>query len=392
MDTPQIALTEKLTQILDRLPDRAFAAKLRKVYLAAAQAIGKLSDIDLVKYETGSVETAPDLSLWEEMAPVIRDTVMDVNALLSVIREQFPAGSSGLEGAVSRALDEGAHDGSPDARKMQQVATKFHGAMTQIAQQITELGELMRSPQVVSDRWNLLAELQRFRSRFRDEIGDLVYDSATVFQEIRREDVVPGHAEAIASARLVRATVADLRRVMNARLTSIREADPEDIQWNAQQLEKELDLFGRTPAYSALRAQDKRAVIEFRGKLGELASNSPTKPALVALVEPFAELVSSLDKVNKRQILVDHDREVLAACGVRLEHAEQMLASDPAAAARVVAEAALTAQALYGRDPQLDAFLRKSRKTSLATLTGAELQQSLEQLRMLLANLHMSLL
>ncbi len=390
MDSAPVELTPTLLQIVDGLADRAFAAKLRKVYFAAAQAITKLSDIDLVKYETGTVDTAPDLSLWEEMAPVIRDTVMDVNGLLSAIREQFPSGG-GLEDALSRALeDTGSH--SPEARKIRQITQTMQSTMMHIAQQITELGELMRNPQVVSDRWNLLAELQRFRSRFREEIGDLVYDTASMFREIRREEVVPGHAEAISAALLVRATVADLRRVTSTRVQTIRDADAEDIQWHAQQLEKELDLFGQTPAYGALRAQDKRAVIEFRQGLGDLSRRANiTKAELLALVEPFAALVASLDQVNKRQILIAHDREVLAACGVRLEHAENMLARDPTGAARVLAEAALTAQSLYGRDHDLDLFLRKSRKTSLSSLTGRDLQQSLEQLRMLLANLHMNM-
>ncbi|RKH39234.1 hypothetical protein D7V93_40495, partial [Corallococcus llansteffanensis] len=84
---PPASLTPRLEEILQSLPDRAFAARLRAVYLAAAQAILRLSDLDLVKYETPVVDASPDLSLWEEMAPVIRDTVMDVNALLNVIRE-----------------------------------------------------------------------------------------------------------------------------------------------------------------------------------------------------------------------------------------------------------------------------------------------------------------
>ena len=38
----------------------------------------------------------------------------------------------------------------------------------------------------------------------------------------------------------------------------------EDVQWHAQQLQNELDAFGRTNAYKALRAQDKRHVLEIR--------------------------------------------------------------------------------------------------------------------------------
>ena len=385
MEPVPFELSPALSHLLDRLTDQPFAAKLRKVYLAGALAIGKLSDIDLVKYEVGSGDESPDLSLWEEMAPVIRDTVMAVNGLLFVIREQFVVAKKlslvQPPAAIPNALP-------VDPRKTQQISTMLENGMNQIAQQITDLGELMRNPQVVSDRWSLLAELQRFRTRFREEIGDLVYDSVSVLDDVRREDVEPGYAQALQSALNVRATVADLRRVMEARLKAIREAQPEDVQWNAQQLEKELDLFGRTPAYGALRAQDKRAVIEFRHSLGELAKEgSRSKLALLALMEPFAERVKSLDKVSKRQMLMSHDHEVLAACGVRLEHAEQHLAKDPAGAARGLAEAALTAQSLYGRDAELDAFLRKSRKTSLSSLAGAELKQHLEQLRTLLANL-----
>ena len=55
--------------------------------------------------------------------------------------------------------------------------------------------------------------------------------------------------------------VGDLIRVMGSRMEKIADAEPEDVQWNAQQLEKELDIFGKTPAYRALRAQDKRKVI-----------------------------------------------------------------------------------------------------------------------------------
>ncbi|MGZ3457161.1 MAG: hypothetical protein ACXU86_01525, partial [Archangium sp.] len=96
-DTPSLALTPKLEELLQSLSDRSFAERLRKVYGAAGQAIARLSDLDLLKYETAHVDGSPDLSLWEEMAPVIRDTVVDVNALLNVIREQFatrPAGGA----------------------------------------------------------------------------------------------------------------------------------------------------------------------------------------------------------------------------------------------------------------------------------------------------------
>ena len=377
------ALAPGLRQVLDAIQDRTFAARLRKVYLAAAHTVSRLSDIDLVRYETTSVDEAPDLSLWEEMAPVIRDTVMDVNALLQVIREHFPQNvEGGLADVVERAVNEKVGPTKPD-----DAVAVLHAEMAQLALQVTELGEGMRKPEVVSDRWNLLSEIQRFRTRFRQEIGTLVYESASVFADVHPKDVVPGYLEDVSSAVSIRATASDLVRVVDARIEKIHEAEPEDTQWHAQQLEKELDLFGKTPAYRALRAQDKRAIVEFRGRLGQMAANPTQKPQLEEAVGPFGQLVRGLLQVNNRAILQQHDREVVAACGVKLEQADQAIQDSPGAAAALLSEGVLSAQGLYGRDPQLDAFLRKVRKSPLTVLPPEELHGVLEQFRSLLAGM-----
>ncbi|QAT84466.1 hypothetical protein EJ065_2896 [Corallococcus coralloides] len=367
---PPASLTPRLEQILQSLPDRAFSARLRAVYLAAAQAISRLSDLDLVKYETPVVDASPDLSLWEEMAPVIRDTVMDVNALLNVIREQFPgtpAASREGPGDVPAMLQEG---------------------MARLAQSITQLGEAMRNPSVVSDRWQLLAEIQRFRSDYREQMSQLVFESASTFGEVSRAQVVPGYEAEVKAAVTVRAITSDLSRIVTARLNKVRDAKPEEVLWNAQQLQTELDAFGRTAAYRNLRAQDKRHIVEARAEIGALALESaPEQGRLLAVTGGLEELVRSLSAVNQRQLLILHDREVWAACGVRLERALMQSKKDPVASAKALAEAAASAQSLYGRDPTLDAFLRKARKLKLATLTGPELLSTIESFQSQLAQL-----
>lgn len=379
-------LAPRLEQLLQTLPAPAFAARLKKVYAAAAQAIARLSDMDLVKYETETTETGADLSLWEEMAPVIRDTVMDVNALLNVIREQFPVQPPGARAdAVSQAAEAGLPQG-----KVREASSVLQEAMAQMAQQITQLGEAMRNPAVVSDRWMLLSEVQRFRTTFREHIGNLVFESISTFADVARKEVVPGYEADVKAAMTVRAIVADLGRILAARLAKVRGARPEELQGNAQQLQNELDAFGRTAAYRGLRAQDKRHIIELRGKVGPLASMpAPPQAELLEVVEQLEALVRSLASVNQRQVLIINDREVWAACGVRLERAMGLVDSEPASAARLLAEAAAIGQSLYGREAHLDAFLRKARKLPLASLTGQELRATLEQLQGLLATLEL---
>ncbi|WNG18005.1 hypothetical protein [Cystobacter fuscus] len=381
--SPPPALSPRLEELLHSLSDQAFAQRMREVYAAAGQAIVRLSDLDLLKYESASVEDSPDLSLWEEMAPVIRDTVMDVNRLLNVIREQCAS-----RPAASASGGEVPLQASVEARRAKDATELLQGWMQQLAQGITQLGETMRNPAVVSDRWTLLAEIQRLRERFREQIGNLVFESASAFGPVTRQQVVPGHEAEVQAAVMVRAIVADLSRIVAARLGRVREAEPEDVQWNAQQLQTELDAFGRTVAYRHLRAQDKRQIIELRGRVGKLALQaSLPKQELLALMEELDGFVRSLSSVNKRQMLIAHDREVWAGCGVRLERAVGLLGTEPSAAARTVAEAAASAQSLYGRDPSLDAFLRKARKTQLAQLSVPELRTTIESLQSLLAGL-----
>jgi hypothetical protein len=371
VDHPSAVLAPKLEAVLQALPDPASADRLRRVYAAAAQAITRLGDMDLVKYETASVDSSPDLSLWEEMAPVIRDTVMDVNALLTVILQLFPPST----------VDVG-------SRSEREAAGVLREAMGQMAGEITQLGEMMRNPSVVSDRWSLLAEIQRFRATFRDQIGNLVYESASALAEVTRREVVPGYEAEVKASVNVRSIVADLARLVAARLNKVREAEPEDVQWNAQQLQGELDAFGRTAAYRSLRAQDKRRIIEVRMEVSRLAlQQNPNKAELLEVMQGLDIFVRSLSAVNQRLLLIQHDREVWAACGVRLEHAMDLVGTEDALAAKALSEAASAAQALYGREPNLDTFLRKTRKQLLTSLRGGELRMTLETFQELLGRL-----
>ena len=382
-------LSPRLEQVLQTILDRAFAERLRQVYVAAARAVVRLGDMDLLKYETTTVEAAPDLALWEQMAPVIRDTVVDVNAVLNVLRQQFPPPPPGtLADAIRQSLAEA---GPLPRRGIAQAEEELHAVGEQLAQQITALGERMRRPSVVSDRWNLLADIQMFRTKFRETMGNLVYRSASALADLHPADVVPGFREEVNAAVTVRAAAADLIRLISDRIHGVGEAEPEDVQWHAQRLQRDLDGFGQTAAYKALRAQDKRVVIEFRHALSKVARReNAAKAELMAVLRPFAEFVQSLQRVNQREILVAHDREVWAACGVKLERAQQLASRDPPAAAALLEDSAKTAMELYGRAPALDGFLRKFRAGQLAGLGGAALHRELDDFRELLASLQIA--
>lgn len=346
-------------------PDVAFAGRLQRVLEAAGRAISRLGEIDLIKFEDSMpLDGTADLSLWEEMAPVVASTIAEVNALGSAIGAVF-------------AEDEVMFDDRQEA-----VVQVIRRVASELRREVMEFGQRVRDPSIVGDRWNLITELQSFRFRFRNRIGAMVFEAATQLGECKRREVEPGYDEALASTIVLRTTTADLRRLMHARVAKVEEAAPEDVDWNIQQVEKELNAFGRTAAWRVLRAQDKKLILEFRNTLRTLYETGATKGDVLRMLQPFVEFVDTFKSINHRELLQQHDQEVQASIGVVLERAVNASRFEDGLAA--FTEAVGLGQTLYGRDSNFDAFLRKLRKL---TLTRDGLADEVEQFVVLLAGL-----
>lgn len=371
------ALSRRLEEVLESITDRGLSARLREVFFAAARAIDRLGNLNLIKHEPTTVEHGTaDLSLWEEMAPVVRDTVVEVNGLLTVIAGHF---GSVAAGSLAPA--------SSDARLEIEVSSVLDRTAANLTRDIGSVGEKLRKPSVVSDRWNLLIELQEIRTGLRAQIGDLVYLCAAACTNVQRRDVVPGFNREVARAVNMRSTVADVRRSIEQKLQKLADvAGPGPLKL-ANSIEGDLEAFAAMPAYRNVRAQTKRELVELRQSLREAAVNpAVTTDELQQLTEPALMLFDSL-VAQTRPLLTSQDRATWAACGAKLEQARLHMALGSLGAPRVLDEAVKAAEALYGRDPSLDAFLRKARAVSPADLPDAELRELLESFSAVLGGL-----
>ncbi len=332
------------------------------VFLATARAIDAMGELDLVQYEEPEVDSSADLSMWEKVAPVIGSTISEVNTFAAQIDASFPPGELLVD---------------PDQLTIESLFTQ---AAASARADVMNFGQRMRDPSVVGDRWNLLTELQIFRFHFRDALGKLVWDVAQVFGECKRREVAPGYEDALKSTLVVRAMTTDLRRLMRVRIQKVSDAAPGEMLAQAQAMEKELNAFGRTAAWRALRAQDKKGILEFRARLREqIAGGAPTKIELLEVLEPFVEFVDEFAEISQRELLVQHDQEVLAEVGLVLERA--MNASTPEEQQAAFKEALDLGQTLYGRSGDFDAFLRAQRKGSPAPgAISEQIEQFLVQL------------
>ncbi|WP_163783137.1 hypothetical protein [Myxococcus vastator] len=388
--SPQDALPARLESLLEALTDRHLADRLERVHRAAAVAIDRLGHLSIAKYEPTSVEAdgGADLSLWETMAPAIGDTLVGVNQLVSAVHHEFPP--------PTRPVGPGDGGWAPppassDERLAQEVEAVLHAVADRLARRVAELGQQMRRPEVVSDRWTLMAELQAFRADFRVRIGDLVYLTAAAFADVRREEVVPGYAHQVGARAALRAAAADLRRSLQGRLERAAKAEAPARPALARQVAESLAAFVSLPASVALRTPQKHQVLELRARLLDTATQAELAPdALPGLVEPYLTALDEQMEEVTRTWLVVHDRAVWATCGMKLEQADMHLSLGSRGAERVLAEAVEAAGALQGRSPPFDAFLRKARQEAGDGLEEAGARELLTRFRERLAALPFS--
>ena len=101
-------------------------------------------------------------------------------------------------------------------------------------------------------------------------------------------------------------------------------------------------------------------------------------------MENLARFLDSLSLISRRENLRVHDREQLGAALRALEAAHERMAQ-PARARIALLEALRAAGSLYGRDAQLDAYLRAQRHFPVDWIADPELPAELDRLGVVLA-------
>lgn len=387
-------LLPALAAVLPAIPAGDARERFGAFFGAASEAIDALSELDFSRYEKEEIGTA-DLSVWEALAPVVRDTLVDVNKLLSVTRAQFPEEATVAADDSDAAFDEmfaepteqkAAPKPTPrPAAPVSPVASavgSIQAIAGSLAREVTAFGEGIRKPVVMADRWNLLSHLSEFRGKFRAGIGEMVFQAASAFEQTKKEHVVPGYREDIEEAVRLRRLLAVLASVVRAENVKLQEEGPAEARLRALRLVRDVETFRRSEGWVSLRAADKRSFIEARAELSRLANDPQSKPkALKLAVEGLDKFLDSLSIINRRETLGVHDREALAGTSLHLEKAEEALTHEPGRARFELAAALAAAQRLYGRDRDLDGLLRAARKLDAMTLAPGSIPQVIDALR-----------
>jgi hypothetical protein len=170
-----LVLPSRLQQLLDALPDRYLAQRLARVWAAAREALDEVDRLALAP--AGLDEPGADparLSLWEHVAPAVRDTLRALNRLLAHVRTDFPS---------QPPEDYLPSDGAPIQRAQpdEQAARTLGRAAARLSARVELLGERLRRPEREDEPLALEAELQEVHRSLRTELRDLVLHSAAAF-------------------------------------------------------------------------------------------------------------------------------------------------------------------------------------------------------------------
>jgi hypothetical protein len=390
-DQADLAVEGRLLEVAQRFED-GLRERVTRLMLASAEAILKLADVDLVRHEADDEDGGHTLALWEELAPVMGTTVQHVNELIANATAQFPPppekdapdnldDAFGPSGGAKQEPDEGPQSTEIEIAKL--VAAVCSG----MRRDVTRLGERLRNPTVVSDPWMLIQDLLEFRGRVRAALGEVLYQVCSFVSEVDREDVVPGYLADLEDGIIVRSATSNLAFLFRGHTKRISAASDDRILGALQDALKDLHSFSRTRALPALRTSDKRIFLETRATLYRLVKIAPPRSREIKnAVENLARFLDSMSVVSRRENLRLHDRAQLAKAGRHLEAAQFNLAAPGLARAEMV-DAVRAASALYGRDVQLDVYLRAQRHFPVDWLHDPEIAIEIERFGALLAGI-----
>jgi len=372
-----LAVEQRMVEVVQGF-DEALRGRVTLLLLLASEAIVKLADLDLVRYEADEEQGGHSLALWEELAPVMSTTVQHVNDVIDGVSAQFPAApGGGGEGDLE--------DGDEPRSVEEQIAILVATVCSGMRGDVTRLGDRLRNPTVMSEPWMLIQDLLEFRGRVRAAIGELIYQVCSFVAEVERGDVVPGYLAEMENSLLIRQATSNLAFLFRGHAKRIASASEERIPAALQDALKDVHAFSRTRAMRYLRTSDKRIFLESRAALYKLSKASPMPVLEVRqAVENIARFLDSMSVVSRRESLRLFDRAQLARAGRHIEAAEVGLAT-PEVARKELLESLKAASALYGRDAQLDAYLRAQRHFPADWLLDAELSLEVARLRSVLA-------
>jgi hypothetical protein len=367
------ASSQKIEEILATVSDNGLRDDVARVVRLSFEALANLRRVHLPQdefEEGGAVRSADERHL--DLAPYVLAAASTINQLLSFSAEAFPRPAATAEsndeefdlefdlvdGPTGNGLGLSGHAQPPAAlTPREQVADAIHAYAGMLRSRMLDFAGRLQFALRQADSWPLLAELDEGKHRLAKAVQAVLFGVLGVFvKDVRREEILPAYRSAVAEAVALRAAVAELTFHINRFNLALADATPEIAVPLVVAVSDRLARFSSRPEYRTLRAEDKKAVIDFRATLYSLRHRREGLAMLPLrhAVEGFSKFLEAMGAINHREVLVLHDRNriqellahvngILTASTSGDEHAGVGLA-------HLIEESA----SLVGRSPDID--------------------------------------
>ncbi len=377
MQPQPVTMSPRTQEILASIADPALRQDVEASVAAALTALAALSRVHLPQDHFEEGDPGGEGGKHLELAPYVLAGIGAINRLLDHIGRTFQAPVAAAETSSGDDFDlefdlvdgptgdgqklggDKKPQGAPKTER-EQVADTLHAMGGMMKSRVQTLAQRLRHAVAQPDVWPLLAELDDNLHGLEKAVQGLLFGTLGVFNNaVRREEILPEYRSAVKDASTLRAAITDLGYHINRTNTVIANATPEQLVPLVVTVADRLQRFAGRPEYRSLRAEDKKAIIDFRRDLHALRYKKggvPFQPLKTA-VEGFSKFLDAMQAINHREVLVVHDRQRLSEAVARLSDAE--VTHDPRVMRTQLLATLDLLSSVYGRHPDLDEAIRQ---------------------------------
>ena len=369
-------LGPEAAEVIESISDLGLRARVYRALAVCDEALRAVDALNLAEHEVGE-SNAPDLSVWNALAPDVRHLMVSVKRASSVLKDLFPPTRTedvlmtfDVDEAFSQLVE--GLDAPPPVRderenEIQRIVSQttdirmaqhgVHQLATMLHDDFVALARRLRNPKVVADKWLLLADLQELKAKCVQCLEAVVAALVRPFTREPLTAILPRYADATARALVLREKLVDLGHDVGRLNDKVQRCDNERAVAVRHALSVRLGAFVKHEAYGYLRPADKREMSMVRTALNDYDHEVEDLAAFRALVEGFAKFLDVLRSINQRDVLLQHDVQKLQTAMMMIDAEADDASMQP------------VLLSLYGRDVALDEMIRSFRRGEVVDRT-----------------------
>lgn len=376
--TRAAASSQKIAQVLTLIQDDKLRSDVDKLVRFTFEALAAIKRIHLPQdhFEEGDTIRDPQ-DKHVELAPYVLSALASTNQLLAFVASTFPLPQETkqfeddddfdfqfdlVDGPTGEGVGLSQQSQSDAEISPREQVTETLGAFAgMLRTRVVDFGKRLKFAVQEQDRWPLLAELDDAKHRLTKALQAVLFGVLGIFAaDVRREEVLPAYRSAVAESVGLRSAVTELSFHFAKFNMALSDATPDLAVPLVVAMADHMARFSQKAEYRSLRADDKKATIEFRSNLHMLrhSKDGLNMAKLQRAVEGFSKFLEAMSAINHREILLLHDRQRLQNALAKLQGLSTAGNVSDDVVFKDLHKIVSSLDVVMGRHPELDQMLR----------------------------------